>query len=184
MTSPRPAVVATLLVVVAGGPLAACSASGPAPSAPRPLVASSAGPSPSAATRVTAQPGHDVLRRWDERRAAAWAAGDRGALAALYVDGSSAGERDVERLDRWRARGLVVHGLVPQRRHVVVRRDGARRRTVTVSERWPSARASGRPGSTRVDLPAGRWERRTVTLVRRDGGWLVQRVSGRSAPAR
>jgi hypothetical protein len=35
-----------------------------------------------------------VLRAWDERRAAAWAAGDPAALEELYAAGSAAGAED------------------------------------------------------------------------------------------
>src|SRR5439155_1690453 len=55
-----------------------------------------------------------VLRRWDRRRAQAWAVGDADALARLYVRGSETGARDGRDLHRWVRRGLRVAELRQQ----------------------------------------------------------------------
>jgi hypothetical protein len=72
--------------------------------------------STSAGSRADAEPGSasgvavvDVLRRWDERRASAWAAGDVRGLRDLYA--GRTGTTDVAMLRAYLRRGLRVEGM-------------------------------------------------------------------------
>lgn len=112
-----------------------------------------------------------VLRAWDARRGAAWAAGDTAALDSLYAAGSAAGEADVAMLRAWRARGLRVTGLRPQLLAVEVVARGPGRLIVRVTERLGRAVAVG-PGVRRV-LPISAPATRRVELRRDGGGWRV-----------
>lgn len=80
-----------------------------------------------------------VLTDWNARRASAWARGDPEALTALYAGGVATGRADVERLRRWRERGLVVDGLTTQILRARVRTFTGSRLSVEVTERVASA---------------------------------------------
>jgi len=123
-----------------------------------------------------------ALRAWDERRARAWARGDREALRALYVPGSRAGRRDLAMLSAWERRGLRVHGMRMQVLAADIRARSSRRLVVVVTDRLADAVAVG-PG-TRVALPRDAATTRTVVLRRPDGAgeWRMARV--RDQPAR
>lgn len=157
----RSATTAALVVLLLG----ACS---PAPTGDEPEASAAPGAAAAAQSPVA------LLQEWDRRRAAAWAAGDAGALRALYVAGSLAGERDVEMLRRWRSRGLTVTALHVQvlSGRVLARRPG--RLTVEVTERLAGASAAA--GGRRWRLPHGGVATRRVTLWRVRGGWRVARV--------
>ena len=106
------------------------------------------------------QPGelvrHDplqVLHRWDERRAAAWAAGDVTALGALYTPTSSAGRHDVRMLRAYLRRGLRVEGMARQVLSLRVADRTDRRLAVVVVDRLASATAVG--DGVRRRLPGG-----------------------------
>jgi hypothetical protein len=116
-----------------------------------------------------------VLHRWDERRSAAWAAGDLRALGRLYVAGSAAGRADVAMLRAWRARGLRVEALEVQVLRVDVRRRVQRRVALVVTDRLVGATAVG-PG-VREPLPTDRPSTRRVVLRRLAGQWRVAAVS-------
>ncbi len=119
----------------------------------------------------------EVLRRWDERRASAWAAGDARALAAVYTAGSVAGRRDVARLRAWRARGWRVEALRTQVGAVRVTREHPRSLGLLVADRVARAVAV-RPGREPVVLPRDRWDTRQVVLRRAaDGRWRVASVT-------
>jgi hypothetical protein len=118
-----------------------------------------------------------VLSAWDGDRARAWARGDLTGLRRLYTAGSSAGGRDVARLRRWVDRGLRVTGQVTQVLALRVRERERGRLVVVVTDRVVGARAVGRGLS--VGLPASAPSQRVVTLVRRQGRWLVASVSAR-----
>jgi len=122
-----------------------------------------------------------VLRAWDVRRAAAWAAGDEAALAALYTDGSAAGRRDRAMLDRYVARGLRVEGLRMQVLAGSVRSRTAGRLVLEVTDRLAHAVAVG-PG-VRVELPLDRASRRTVVLRWVAREWRVAQVRAQPSPA-
>ena len=122
-----------------------------------------------------------VLRAWDVRRAAAWAAGDAAALAALYTDGSAAGRRDRAMLDRYVARGLRVEGLRMQVLAGSVRSRTAGRLVLEVTDRLAHAVAVGQ--GVRAELPRDRASRRTVVLRRVAGEWRVAQVRAQPSPA-
>ena len=112
-----------------------------------------------------------VLAAWDERRAAAWAAGDEDELARLYVDGSRTGAADVRLLRHYRSRGLRVVGLTTQVLALDVVERTSARLVLVVTDRVVGGRAVG--GGSPVALPADRASTRRVVLARDDGRWLV-----------
>jgi hypothetical protein len=121
-----------------------------------------------------------VLHEWDDRRAAAWSAGDLEGLHALYVPGSAAGRTDVAMLRAWSERGLRVEGMRMQLLDLDVRRVSASRLDLVVTDRLTGAVAVG-PG-VRLRLPRDRATTRRVVLVREGGEWRVaQSVEGASA---
>lgn len=112
-----------------------------------------------------------VLAAWDERRAAAWEAGDVRALSRLYVDGSRTGAADVRLLRHYRSRGLRVAGLTTQVLALDVVERAPSRLVLVVTDRVAGGRAVG--GSSPVSLPADRASTRRVVLAREGGRWLV-----------
>jgi hypothetical protein len=122
-----------------------------------------------------------VLRGWDVRRAAAWAAGDEAGLTALYTHGSAAGRHDRAMLRRYLARGLRVRGLRMQVLAGAVRTRTHDRIALVVTDRVAHAMAVGR--GVRVALPRDRASRRTVVLRRVGGQWRVARVWAQASPA-
>jgi hypothetical protein len=130
---------------------------------------------PVAAGRVVGVPAADVLRAWDEQRAAAYAAGSVRQLRQLYVGGSAAARSDVRMLQAYLERGLVVEGMRTQvlALRVVEERPGRLRLEVTDRLTGASAVGSGR----RVPLPRDQPDTRRVTLLRGgDGAWRVSVV--------
>lgn len=122
-----------------------------------------------------------VLRDWDHRRAAAWAAGDAGALRALYTRRSAAGAADATLLHAYAARGLVVRGLRMQllRARVLVARP--RLLELEVTDRLAAATA------VLTESPAAGWQlpadaatTRVLVLRRVGQRWLMARVSSAS----
>lgn len=133
-----------------------------------------------AATTVAAPahlPAVDVLRRWDRRRAQAFAAGDVDALRRLYVPGSGAGAADVAVLAAYVSRGLRVEGMRMQVLGVDVLEESPGVVRVRVTDRLASAFAVDALGR-RVRLPRDAASRRVVELRRRgaDGEWRVAEV--------
>ena len=122
-----------------------------------------------------------VLRAWDVRRAAAWAAGDETALTALYTDGSAAGRRDREMLGRYVDRGLRVRGLRMQVLAGSVRSRTADRIALVVTDRVAHAVVVGR--GVHAELPRDRASRRAVVLRRVAGEWRVAQVRAQANPA-
>ena len=119
-----------------------------------------------------------ALHAWDERRAAAWAQGDRDALLRLYPRASSAGRADARLLDRYAVRGLVVRNMRMQVLRLRVLVAQPNRIILDVTDRFAGAIAV-RVDDDRVRraLPAdGPTSRRLV--LRRDGDqWLMADVS-------
>ena len=115
-----------------------------------------------------------VLRDWDDRRAAAYASGDVGALRQLYAVGSEAGARDVRLLRSYVARGLAVDGVRQQLLGVRVLDVAPHRITARVRDRL--ADASIRVGDERLRLPQDRPSTNDVVLVRQDDEWRVWSV--------
>lgn len=155
-------VLASVLLTAAAVVPGVLLAGGPAPP-PRPVAAAAPASDP-----------RSVLAAWDERRAAAWAAGDRSALRRLYVPGSAAGRADRAMLRRWTDRGLRVVGLRVEVRALEVVAESHAWLRVRVTDRVAAGRAVGRGVDTA--LPRDRATTRSVTLVRVAGEWRVGEV--------
>jgi hypothetical protein len=121
-----------------------------------------------------------VLRRWDRRRAAAWATGDPIALTRLYLRGSRTGSRDVHELRRWVCRGLRVTGLHQQVASSELAERAPQRIVVVVTERTVDGVAVG--VHRRTAVPASAWATHRIALRREGGSWRV--VEARAQPAR
>jgi hypothetical protein len=130
------------------------------------------------AARPTDSRALEVLRAWDDRRAAAWAAGDPTLLARLYTRGSSAGAADLALLGRYRARGLVVRGMRMQLLRVRVLTSRPRLVVLEVTDRLASAVAYAPTGGARR-LPRDVATVHEVVLRRVEGQWRMARVSVR-----
>lgn len=115
-----------------------------------------------------------VLADWDERRAAAWAAGDAVALSGLYAPGAAAGRRDRAMLRAWTDRGLRVRGLALEVLDVVVVHAADDRLVLVVTDRVARGRAVGR--GLDAPLPADGPTTDRVTLVQMAGEWRVAEV--------
>ena len=161
-------VVATLVVVVARPD-----------EAPRPRLAGPAS-SPSAPQPDRSGPA-GVLAAWDERRSAAWATGDAGALERLYVDGSGAGAADVRLLRDYGRRGLRVEGMTTQVLGLRVAARSPGRLELVVTDRVVGAEAVG--SGAPVSLPVDRPSTRRVVLVREGAGWVVAEVRDQDSAA-
>lgn len=162
-------VVATLVVVVAR----------PDPAPPRPRLASPTS-SPSAPQPARSGPAA-VLAAWDERRSAAWAEGDAGALERLYADGSGAGAADVRLLRDYGRRGLRVEGMTTQVLGLRVAARSPGRLELVVTDRVVGAEAVG--SGAPVSLPVDRPSTRQVVLVREGAGWVVAEVRDQDSAA-
>lgn len=123
-----------------------------------------------------------VLHDWDDRRAAAWAAGDASALHSLYVPHSAAGRADAAMLRTWRDRGLRVEGMRMQVFDLDVRRASAARLDLVVTDRLTGAVAAG-PG-VRLPLPQDGVTTRRVVLVCEGEVWRVAQSWEGARPAR
>src|SRR5262249_43574837 len=144
--------------------------SGAQPSGPVAPSADSAGElAPNGAAHASA-----VLRRWDDRRAAAWSRADVAGLGRLYAAGSRAGRRDVRDLRRWRSRGLRVVDLRQQVAVLRVLKHTPDRLILRVTDRTVDAVAV--QGHRRTALPTSVWARHLVRLRRSHGRWLVDEV--------
>jgi hypothetical protein len=121
-----------------------------------------------------------VLRRWDLRRAAAYADTDPRLLHSLYTPGSEAGRRDRALLERYAERGLVVRGVLPQIRSVALTWHRPGRLRVEVQERYPKLlvrRSAGTGEDSGVRrLGESRYRARAVELRRSADGWRVAAV--------
>jgi hypothetical protein len=117
----------------------------------------------------------EVLRRWDEARAAAYASGSVGALRELYA--GTAGARDVRLLRSYLRRGYRVEGMRMQLLDVRVRAREPGAWLLRVTDRLAGGVAV-RQGA-RVALPRDRASTRTVRLERDGAGrWRVVSVRG------
>jgi hypothetical protein len=122
-----------------------------------------------------------ILSAWDERRAAAWAEGDLGALRGLYVAGSRAGAADVRLLGHYVERGLTVEGLTTQVLSLEVVRRSPARLVLVVTDRVVGGRAVGRTSS--AALPGDHASTRRVVLVRERERWLVAEARDQASAA-
>ncbi len=117
-----------------------------------------------------------VLRAWDRRRAAAWAAGDERRLRRLYAPGSRAGTADARLLAGYRARGVTVRGLRMQVLAVTVLDRAPGRLRLRVIDRVAAATAVR--GGRRSTLPRDAATTHVVLLVRGPTGpWRVASVT-------
>lgn len=117
----------------------------------------------------------EVLREWDEERAAAYASGSVGELRDLYV--GSAGASDVDLLRSYLRRGYRVEGIRMQLLTVSVRAHRPGSWLLRVTDRLAGGVAVGY--GERVALPRDRASVRMVRLVRgADGRWRVRSVRG------
>jgi hypothetical protein len=128
---------------------------------------------PAAARTHTSAAGQalGVLRQWDGRRSAAWAAGDVRRLARLYLPGSRTGRRDGAELRRWVDRGLRVTGLRQQVASLRVDDARSARITATVVERTVDGVAIGR--GRRLAVPSSTWATHRIRLAHVAGTWRV-----------
>jgi hypothetical protein len=116
-----------------------------------------------------------VLHAWDDRRAAAWAAGEPGELRRLYTADSAAGRADVAMLRAWQHRGLRVEGLRMQLLDLEVRRASPDRLELVVTDRLSGAVAVG--SGVRMQLPRDHATTRRIVLVRAGRQWRVAQAS-------
>jgi hypothetical protein len=116
-----------------------------------------------------------ILRDWDRDRAAAWRAGDTGALRRLYTTGSRAGAHDVAMLRRWQARGLRVRGMSMQVLDVRLRSRTPRRFVLVVTDRLADPVAVDRSGRT-WSLPRDRVSTRRLEFRRTADRWRLEAV--------
>lgn len=168
MTLPRVLLAVLVLTLVVTGAATAASLLR-APPAPR-LAASTPEPDLAAADPDPLT----VLHGWDARRAAAWAAGDPGALGALYVPGAPAGRRDVAMLRAWGRRDVRVVDLRMQvlSARALVRSE--HRLVLLVTDRVAGGTAVS--GSRRTALPRDRATTRRIAWREVAGVWRVASV--------
>lgn len=123
----------------------------------------------------------DVLAAWDERRSAAYAAGDPAALRALYTPGSSSGRADRAALHAYADRGLRVDGWQTQLLAVRVVESSPRGWRLSVTDRLVGgvARGDGAP----VPLPRDRPTTWRLELRWCVSGWRVVEVRPQDRPA-
>jgi hypothetical protein len=161
----RPAELAVRPAAVATRP--AEGATRPAEGATRPAAVAAR---PAGVTR----PAVEVLRGWDEARAAAYASGSVRALRELYVGAAGAG--DVRLLRSYLRRGYRVEGMRMQLLAVEVLGHGPGTWRLRVTDRLAGGVAVG--NGERLTLPRDRASTRTVRLVRDGSGrWQVASVS-------
>jgi hypothetical protein len=142
--------------------------------APDGARAASSGPVEAAAERP---PERAVLARWQRARSAAWARGSVRELRRLYIPGSAVGRRDVRLLRRYADRGLRVGGLRTQVLAWSLVAHRPDRLVLRVTDRLVGGVAARDDGSSRARLPADRPTERRLTLVRREGRWLMARAT-------
>lgn len=114
-----------------------------------------------------------VLHRWDSARSAAYAAGDRDRLRALYAAGSPAGAADVRLLAAYRAHGWRVTVVTTQVRAVRVLGHAPGRWVLRTTDRVRGL--ADTPQRCRV-LPAGRYRTHDLTRERLGSGWVIASV--------
>lgn len=118
-----------------------------------------------------------LLRAWDGRRSAAWAAADSTALDALYVVGAPAARAERQMLRAWSERGLRVEGLTNQLLRVEVLDHRHGRWDLEVVGRLEAGRVLSDTGPD-LALPYDAARTTRVVLVRGSGGkWVVESLS-------
>jgi hypothetical protein len=160
-----------------GPPVPRASPAGSEPSAPEDGRRAAVAATAAAPTGHPARSAVDLVRSWDRRRAAAFAAGDRRALARLYVPGSRARTSDLALLAAYRQRGLRVSGMRMQLFDVEELARSPRRWQLRVTDRLVG-RVALTSGVGRVRLPRDRATVHEVTFQRvtREAPWRVLSV--------
>ena len=142
---------------------------------PARVAAPAAGSALPAASRTRVVRAVEVLRAWDEARAAAYASGSTAALRELYA--GSAGAADARLLRSYLRRGYRVEGMRTQLLDVTVRDHRAGTWLLRVTDRLVGGAAVSR--DERIALPRDRASTRTIRLERgADGRWRVGSVRG------
>ena len=165
-----------VLVLGLGAGVLGVATSGWLTGAPRPSGPPTASGGLVAGAPATSNVALAVLRSWDDRRAAAWAAGDADGLARLYTAGSAAGAADVALLRRYTARGLVVRAMRMQLLRVQVLTSRPRVLVLEITDRLASAVAYAASTDART-LPRDAATTHRLVLRRVGGVWRMARVS-------
>lgn len=165
-------VVTACLVVLAllPGEAAQAPTTRPTPSAAAPSAAAPA--ADPGGVRVEQRRATAVLRAWDARRAAAWAAGEPAALRSLYTRGSSAGAADARLLRRWSDAGWRVERLTTQLLSLRVQQASDDRLDLRLVDRVAGGQIVSEAGLERP-LPATRPVTRRLLLRLVGGEWRV-----------
>lgn len=116
-----------------------------------------------------------VLHDWDDRRAAAYAAGEPAALRPLYQPGSAAGRADRAFLRAYAQRGLRVTGMRHQLLAVDVLDAGPGWWRLRVTDRLVGGVARG--AGVAVPLPRDQPSTWRIGLRRSGGQWRVVEVA-------
>lgn len=112
-----------------------------------------------------------ALRQWDDRRAAAYAAGDVAALRSLHTPGCRARRADVSVLRAYDGRGLVVRDLTVQVQEVRVLHRTPGRLRLRVRDRVAGGVVETRAGERVGALPAGQPRWHVLVLERTGRDW-------------
>lgn len=115
-----------------------------------------------------------VLRAWDKKRAAAYAAGDAQALRQLYLPLSKSGANDQRVLKQYIARGLHIEEMETQILGVEILAHTSDSLVLVVTDRLASAIVVGK--DLREELPRDGANTRQIELKRVDARWLVGEV--------
>jgi len=145
-------------------PVGAPSATAPAltPPVPAPVL-------PSASWR-------DALEVLDQRRSAAFAAGDGAMLAQVYAAGSAPLERDSAALAELADRGLRATGLSQQLDEVTLVSVDTDTATVRVVDQLAPYQLVDAAGTTVESVPGRGPATWVITLTSEPGGWVIAQV--------
>lgn len=124
-----------------------------------------------------------ALTELDEVRAEAFAGGEPGLLAQVYVRGSRARTTDAAMIADYARRGGRVVGADLRILSCDVLAESSRRVRLDVVDRLGPARIAWDDGSSTA-LPRDEPSRRVVTLVRTPEGWRIEAVSPRRSSRR
>lgn len=160
----------------------------PAPGSPAPGSPANGSPAPGSPVpgspagsggTASAQPWSQVVQALDSARAVAWGSADATALAATYVPGSPALQRDAALLRDYRTHGVAVEGLRSEVLQVSEERRARGEVHLRVRDRM-SAYVLRLPDGTRVERPARPAREWLVELRLTAAGWRTWDVAGPS----
>lgn len=170
-----PAAAAAVLLVLGAVLLWRWTEPDPIPaSTPEPGAVSVSSEAEAEASEAEAGPGPpvvSVLQDWDAARSDAYAAGDRRALADLYLPGTRVGAADDRLLSSYLRRGLRVRDLEVQLLSVEVIRSSDDEMLLRVVDRISAGRVEG--AGVRQALPQDRPTAHRVRLVRSGARWVL-----------